>query len=118
MKFPLVFQNIVPNKKSKPTDDYQKELSNLKENNWFRKAIKVAVAIGEDANKETLAKFTGNSEAVITVRTPEELKKWIRKVSITSSQIGSKSQPAFDGKILSKQDAMIDEIKTLTVPTV
>lgn len=96
-----------------PTDDFESGLSLLKQNNWFKYAIKVAVAIGDDANKEALAKFTGNTEAVITVHTPEALKKWIRKVSITSSQIGSKSQPATDGQIPSKQDTMIDEIKDI-----
>ena len=88
-------------------------MAQLKQNNWFKYAIKVAVAIGDDANKEVLAEFTGNTEAVITVHTPEALKKWIRKVSITSSQIGSKSQPASNGQIKSKQDAMIEEIKDI-----
>lgn len=96
-----------------PTDDFESGLAQLKQNNWFKYAIKVAVAIGDDANKDVLAKFTGNIEAVITVHTPEALKKWIRKVSITSSQIGSKSQPASNGQIQSKQDAMIDEIKDI-----
>ncbi len=96
-----------------PTDDWEKGLDLLKQNNWFKYAIKVAVAIGDDANKDVLAKFTGTIEAVITVHTPEALKKWIRKVSITSSQIGSKSQPATDGQIQSKQDAMIEEIKEI-----
>ena len=32
-----------------PTDEYASSLAKLKENNWFKKAIKVAVAIGEDA---------------------------------------------------------------------
>ena len=96
-----------------PTDDFQAGLEKLKQNNWFKYAIKVAVAIGDDANKEVLAQFTGNSEAVITVHTPEALKKWIRKVSITSSQIGSKSQPASNGQIQSKQDSMIEEIKDI-----
>ena len=96
-----------------PTDDFESGLAKLKQNNWFKYAIKVAVAIGDDANKDVLAKFTGNIEAVITVHTPEALKKWIRKVSITSSMIGSKSQPASEGEIQSKQDAMIDEIKDI-----
>ena len=96
-----------------PTDDYESGLALLKKNNWFKYAIKVAVAIGDDANKDILAKFTGNTEAVITVHTPEALKKWIRKVSITSSEIGSRSQPSSDGEIQSKQDAMIDEIKDI-----
>jgi uncharacterized protein YegL len=96
-----------------PTDDYDSGLKELKQNNWYKYAIKVAVAIGDDANIDELAKFTGNREAVITVHTPEALKKWIRKVSVTSSQIGSKSQPVQDGQLESKQDAMIDQIKDL-----
>ncbi len=96
-----------------PTDDFESGLAQLKQNNWFKYAIKVAVAIGDDANKDVLAKFTGNIESVIIVHTPEALKKWIRKVSITSSQIGSKSQPVNNGQIQSKQDAMIDEIKDI-----
>ena len=58
-----------------PTDNYKHGLEKLKQNNWFKKAIKVAVAIGEDANKAVLAEFTGNKEAVLTVHTPEALTK-------------------------------------------
>jgi len=96
-----------------PTDDYKKGLSDLQKNNWYKYAIKVAVAIGDDANIDVLKEFTGNVEAVITVHTPEALRKMIRFVSITSSQIGSKSQPMQDGEIESKQDAMIEQIKDL-----
>lgn len=74
-----------------PTDDYFTSLSQLKENNWFKKAVKVAVAVGDDANKEVLREFTGNSESVLTVYNPETLKKMIRFVSVTASQIASKS---------------------------
>lgn len=96
-----------------PTDDYLSGLNKLKNNNWYKYAIKVALAVGNDANKDVLKEFTGNIEAVITVHTPEALRKWIRKVSISSTQIGSKSQPANDGQIQSKQDAMIDAIKDI-----
>ena len=96
-----------------PTDDFESGINLLQQNNWFKHGIKVAVAIGDDANKEVLAKFTGNIEAVITVHTPEALRKWIRKVSITSSQIGSRSQPVSDGQLPSKQETMIDEIKDI-----
>ena len=102
-----------------PTDDYHHGLDKLKQNNWFKKAIKVALAIGEDANQGVLAEFTGNSEAVITVHTPEALKKWIKFVSVTSSQIGSKSSSVGAGKtdgngeapIESKQQQVIEEIQ-------
>jgi len=96
-----------------PTDDYKSGLALLQKNNWYKYAIKVAVAIGDDANIDVLKEFTGNIEAVITVHTPEALRKMIRFVSITSSQIGSKSQPMQDGDIESKQDAMIEQIKDL-----
>jgi len=96
-----------------PTDDYKSGLAELQKNNWYKYAIKVAVAIGDDANIDVLKEFTGNIEAVITVHTPEALRKMIRFVSVTSSQIGSKSQPMQDGQIESKQDAMIEQIKDL-----
>jgi uncharacterized protein YegL len=96
-----------------PTDDYKTGLAELQKNNWYKYAIKVAVAIGDDANIDVLKEFTGNIEAVITVHTPEALRKMIRFVSVTSSQIGSKSQPMQNGQIESKQDAMIDQLKDL-----
>ncbi|KAF0128465.1 MAG: hypothetical protein FD155_3207 [Bacteroidetes bacterium] len=74
-----------------PTDEYKKGLAELRRNKWFKVAIKVAVAIGSDANTEILKEFTGNDECVLTVRTPASLKKMIRFASVTASQIGSKS---------------------------
>lgn len=105
-----------------PTDNYKYGLEKLKQNNWYRKAIKVALAIGEDANKTVLADFTGNSEAVITVHTPEALRKWIQFVSVRASEIGSKSSNAsssdsssgWESEIVSKQDEFIEEIKNQT----
>ncbi|MGN0114756.1 MAG: VWA domain-containing protein [Acutalibacteraceae bacterium] len=96
-----------------PTDDYQKELGKLKENNWFKKAIKVAVAIGDDANKDVLAEFTGNKEAVITVHTPEALTKMIRFVSVTASQIGSQSSGVGKGGVDKAPNKMDDTIKAI-----
>ena len=74
-----------------PTDDYKKELEELRKNKWFKVGIKVAVAIGDDANTDILKEFTGNEECVVKVRTPESLRKMIRFASVTDSQIGSKS---------------------------
>ena len=96
-----------------PTDDYKPELNKLWQNNWFKKAIKVAVAIGEDANRDVLAEFTGNKEAVLTVHTPEALAKMIRFVSVTASQIGSKSTGGGKGGVdeaANKQDEMVQKL--------
>lgn len=98
-----------------PTDDYVKGLSKLKENNWFKKAIKVAIAIGDDADLSVLEEFTGNVESVLTVHTPEALKKMIRFVSVTASQIGSKSSNvgSNNNQMESKQEAFIEDLKQI-----
>lgn len=97
-----------------PTDEYKSSLEKLRENNWFKKAIKVAVAIGEDANKNVLKEFTGNSESVLTVHSPEALRKLIRFASITASQIGSRSSGVGKAGIdeaASKQMDFLEQIK-------
>ena len=99
-----------------PTDDYEEALKALQKNNWYKYAIRVALAIGDDTDKEPLAKFTGNKEAVITVYTPEALRKWIRFITVTSTQIGTKSQPLQDGQIETKQKQMTEAIKQQTDP--
>ena len=90
------------------TDDYDKGIEKLKLNNWFKAAIKIAIAIGDDCDKDELKKFTGNLEAVIEVHNIEALKQIIRIVAVTSSQIGSKSTSAIDA---TKQDQVVEEIK-------
>jgi len=99
-----------------PTDDWEKGLEKLKGNNWFKHALKAAIAIGDDANEDVLFEFTGNKESVIKVHTPEALAKLIRFVAVTSSQIGSKSQDigAFgisDDDLSTKQVALNDQIQ-------
>ncbi len=74
-----------------PTDNYREQLSLLKENNWFKKAIKVAIAIGDEANKLVLSEFTGSEESVVTVYNSSTLKKWVQFVSVRASKVGSKN---------------------------
>jgi len=77
-----------------PTDDWKSGLSILKQNNWFKTAVKVAVAIGDEANKDVLAEFTGTIEAVLEVHNAKALKKMIKFVSVRASQVASKSSNA------------------------
>lgn len=74
-----------------PTDEYQHALEKIKGNSWFKVGVKVAIAIGDDANTNILAEFTGNIESVITVHTVDQLKKIIHTVSVTASQVASQS---------------------------
>ena len=71
-----------------PTDDYKPALAKLKENNWYKVAVRVAIGYGE-ADDNILAEFTGNRETVLHTNSPEDLKKMIRFVSITSSMVAS-----------------------------
>jgi len=74
-----------------PTDDWVRELAALKQNNWFKAAVKVAIAIGDDANKDVLKEFTGSIEAVLETHNAASLKKMIKFVSVRASQVASKS---------------------------
>ncbi len=94
-----------------PTDDYNSGLAKLKANNWFKSAIKIAIAIGDDADKDVLKEFTGSSEAVITVHNIDALKQIIRVVAVTSSQIGSKSSTAGE---ITKQEQVVKDIQDAT----
>ena len=90
-----------------PTDDFQSGLNKLRGNNWFKAAIKIAIAIGDDADKDVLKDFTGSIEAVFTVHNIDALKQVIRVVAVTSSQIGSKSSTAGE---TSKQEQVIKDV--------
>ncbi len=91
-----------------PTDNFEAGLDKLKNNNWFKAAIKVAIAIGDDADMDVLTKFTGTNEAVFTVHNIDALKQIIRIVAVTSSQIGSKSSTAGD---TTKQEQVVEQVK-------
>src|SRR5438128_4399777 len=45
-----------------PTDDFGSGLKLLMDQPWGRKAVRLAIAVGEDADLDVLTKFTGNSE--------------------------------------------------------
>lgn len=92
-----------------PTDDFEGGLRKLKGNSWFKHAIKLAIAIGNDASQEKLADFAGTSEAVFTVHNIEQLRQMIRLAVITSSMVGSQSALVDAG--LDKQKQTTDTIR-------
>ena len=83
-----------------PTDNWESSLEKLRKNRWFKSATKIAIAIGKDAvqetNKKVLDEFTGRTESVMLAPDPKALRKLIRVVAVTSSQIGSQSSPLSD----------------------
>lgn len=95
-----------------PTDDAKHGLDHLKENNWYKAAIKIAVAIGDDTNKDVLKEFVNNNgEAVLTVHNINDLKKMIYLVSVTASQVASKGVSIGLDAPESRQEEVMQDIK-------
>lgn len=79
-----------------PTDNWEKGLKQIKENNWFKHAIKIAIDIESGADKSVLEVFTGNSEAILDAKDQNTLKKMIHKVSVRASEFQSHSKQSAD----------------------
>ena len=76
-----------------PTDDFTSGLQALMNEPWGRKAVRIAIAIGEDADQEVLKKFIANPELKpLQANSPESLTKYIRWVS--TAVLKSASSPA------------------------
>jgi uncharacterized protein YegL len=90
----------------KPTDDWRGALDVLMNVPWGRRAVRQAIAIGQDADHETLRKFVDNPERpVLRVDNAEQLVRYFRYVStsVTATAPGREApptpqvpQPAYD----------------------
>jgi len=89
-----------------PTDDWKGGLDQLKSNNWYKNGIKIAFAIGNDADMDVLASFTGNREAVLRVNNKDVLYRLIKKVSVRASAFQSHSKGASDVDTTPEEDAV------------
>lgn len=82
-----------------PTDDYKKQLEKLKKQPWGKKAVKIAISIGQDADNKVLADFTGNRELVLQANNASSLTKMIKWASTMASVVSAPaSRIASDGK--------------------
>jgi len=76
-----------------PTDNFAKGLDAIMDQGWGKKAVRVAIGIGEDADMETLQQFIGHSEyKPLRANNPEALVKYIKWVS--TAVLKSASSPA------------------------
>ena len=79
-----------------PSDDYKAGLEALKANSWYKFGLKAALGIGNEANDEMLAEFTGTKDTVVHAYSGNQLAQMIKIVAVTASQIGSKSMTLSD----------------------
>lgn len=109
-----------------PTDQWEEALNKIRANNWFKNAIKIAIDINGESDKNVLAQFTGNVEAIIESNDNEMLKNMIKKVSVRASEFQSHSKSSADSDITPEQDsanivnsvlAEVDDEQTVTDST-
>ena len=93
-----------------PTDEWQKPLEELRKNNWFKNAIKIAFAVGDDANTQVLSEICGSMEAVVSIDNPDKIRQYIKFVTATVSKTGTTSAAAADK---TAQETVIDQIKDI-----
>lgn len=75
-----------------PTDDFETGLNNLMGQPWGKRSVRIAIAVGSDADKDVLTKFIGNPELKpIEVLNAPELVRQIRWVS--TAVLKAASQP-------------------------
>ena len=72
-----------------PTDDYKKGLEALMDTPWGKKAVRIAIAIGKDADLDVLEQFTGNKELVLEAKNPQLLIKFIKWASTVVKTVSS-----------------------------
>lgn len=76
-----------------PTDDYRSGLKALMAEPWGKKAVRIAIAIGDDADLDVLQQFIGNPELKpLQAHNAETLVRYIKWVSTQVLQ--SASSPA------------------------
>ena len=76
-----------------PTDDFEQGLSELMKQPWAVKAVRVAIAVGQDADLDVLQKFIGHPEFTpLQANSPEALATYIKWVS--TAVLKSASSPS------------------------
>ena len=93
-----------------PTDDFNAGIAQLNTNNWFRHSTRLAIAIGNDADKEKLATFTGSADSVYTVHNVEALKSVIKCLVVTSTMVCSHGSSSVGSQSMTKSEETVSAI--------
>ena len=80
-----------------PTDNYKSALDKLVHLPWGKKAVKIAISIGQDADDTVLQEFTGNRELVLQANNPQALVKMIKWASTAASLVSAPASRPVDG---------------------
>lgn len=98
MKMPPMSERALPPvlvlvSDGQPTDDFSSGLKTLMDQPWGKKAVRIAIAIGSDADLEVLQRFIGHPELKpLQANNPEALVNYIKWAS--TAVVKSASAPA------------------------
>jgi uncharacterized protein YegL len=82
-----------------PTDNYKSELNKLLNLPWGKKAVRIAISIGHDADDDMLYEFTGNKELVLQANNSADLVKMIKWASTVASKVSQPSAASDDSDV-------------------
>jgi len=96
-----------------PTDDYKEGLKEIKDLPWGRKAVRIAIGIGQDCDFDVLEEFIGNSEIKpLQANNPETLARYIKWAS--TAVVKDVSSPASQVTGQGTATVQIGQIPTAT----
>jgi uncharacterized protein YegL len=84
-----------------PTDPWKAGLDALFKADWGMKSVRVAIAIGDDADMSVLQQFTKNPELILKAETAEQLVRFIKWASTTV--LKSASSPVSQAQLTGDQ---------------
>ncbi len=97
-----------------PTDDFEDHLATLMQLPWAKKAVRIGIAIGEDADISILEKFIANPEIkALKANNAEQLIRYIRWVS--TAVLKSASAPASQANLSSNSNVPIPPLPMVTI---
>ncbi|TGN62645.1 VWA domain-containing protein [Nocardioides eburneiflavus] len=92
----------------RPTDDFEAGLDRLMAEPWGRRAVRLAIAIGADADLDVLARFIGDPDIPpFTANDPEQLAYLVRFVSTAASQLASSPAGAESSRVIPAPDVPV-----------
>lgn len=91
-----------------PTDEYEESLNKLLKLPWGKKSVRIAISIGNDADDEVLANFTGSKELVLQANNASALTKMIKWASTAASMVSAPASRVVDERKVGNE--MLDDL--------
>jgi uncharacterized protein YegL len=97
-----------------PTDDFEEGLAQLMTLPWGKKAVRIGIAIGDDADHDVLQKFINHPDLKpLQANNAEQLVRYIRWVS--TAVLKSASAPASQAKLQTVANVPIPPLPVVTI---